>query len=85
MIEDGFVFLYRGIGTSKKFNLHQMPEDNHLIDQYRKTQSNYFTDSVRSFSKAHSGTFRCETDHLLSAYELSFPELPLTEERDNGQ
>ncbi|MCX7117863.1 MAG: hypothetical protein NTW94_08220 [Legionellales bacterium] len=84
LIKDGFVLLYRGIGDSKKFNLHQMPDDSNLIDQYRKTQSNYFTDSVRSFAIAHSGTFRGETGHLLSASELPFPESPLVEERHNG-
>jgi hypothetical protein len=61
-----------------------MPDDSNLIDQYRKTQSNYFTDSVRSFAIAHSGTFRCETGHLLSASELPFPEFPPVEERHNG-
>ena len=53
-----------------------MPEETAVIDHYRTFHSNYLSDSVRSFTIAHAGTFRCETGHLINSYELLFPELP---------
>ena len=68
--ETGFVLIHRGIGNANKFNITRMPEDNHLIDQYREVQLNYFSDSVRSFNVAHANNFRCETSHLKSDIPL---------------
>ena len=69
LIEDGFVQIYRGIGTTKEFNFYRMPEDKHLIDQYRSICMNYLSDSSKSFILAHANTFRCETGHLKSSIE----------------
>lgn len=69
LIEEGFVQIYRGIGTAKEFNLYRMPEDTHLIDKYRRICSHYLSDSTKSFISMHGSTFRCETGHLKSAIE----------------
>lgn len=69
LIEDGFVQIYRGIGNGKEFNVYRMPDDEHLIDKYRRVCSHYLSDSAKSFISVHGNTFRCETGHLKSAIE----------------
>jgi hypothetical protein len=64
IIESGFILLYRGIGSSDKFNLHHMPEDAVVVDHYRRVLINSFSNSVISFNAAHSSLFRTETCHL---------------------
>ena len=74
LIEDGFVHIYRGIGTEKEFNIHRMPEDQHLLDQYSRICSYYLSDSARSFISVHANTFRCETGYLKNSLDAFYLE-----------
>ncbi len=70
LIESGFVLLYRGIGSSKKFHVYQMPEEELLLKHYQETLKNSLVDSVTSFNTIHGSLHRTETSHLLDSSHL---------------
>ncbi len=70
LIESGFVLLHRGIGSSNRFHVYQMPEEELLLKHYQETLKNSLLDSVTSFNAIHGAIHRTETSHLLDSSHL---------------